>query len=512
MQANLGTGLLALTVTAVMTQAVAGEAPADAAAIMGVQKADDPSGVLGVVSLTGPTHNAGPFFQSLGTNGRSCSTCHLAEQAFSFNAAGARERFAASGGRDPLFAPVDGANCPNLPRHERAAHSLLLHDGLIRVGITLPAKMEFSIRVVHDPYGCALIPDPAGGPPTVSVYRRPLPSANLVFLSAVMFDGRETLAPLASESDFFANLVADLTHQAMDATLGHAQAAQSPTARQLSEIVDFEMGLYTAQLRDDGAGNLAARGARGGPFHLADQPYYPGVNDSLGADPDGKPFDSSAMTLFARWLQPHRDDSGDEDSDDQIRDGPADSGRRDTARRAIAAGEELFNSAPMSIANVRGLNDNAALGKPASFTGHCTSCHDTPNVGNHSLPLPLDIGTAHSARAGMESDPAIAAALAQLSTPDLPVYRIDGCPNPFGAGEPESFYTTDPGKALVTGACSDFNRIKGPILRGLAARAPYFHNGAAADLSAVVNFYNERFSMRLTDEQKSDLVAFLKSL
>src|SRR5262249_19029698 len=123
-----------------------------------------------------------------------------------------------------------------------------------------------------------------------------------------------------------------------------------------------------------------------------------------------------------------------------------------------------------------------------------------------------DIGTAHAARPGMESDPAIAAGLAELSLPDLPVYLISGCPNPFAPGESESFYTTDPGKALITGSCGDFNRVKGPILRGLAARAPYFHNGAAADLREVVSFYDARFSMHLTDQQKSDLVAFLNSL
>jgi hypothetical protein len=78
--------------------------------------------------------------------------------------------------------------------------------------------------------------------------------------------------------------------------------------------------------------------------------------------------------------------------------------------------------------------------------------------------------------------------------------------------ELESFYTTDPGKALISGLCSDFNRGKGPILRGLAARAPYFHNGAAANLDELVNFYNQRFQMNLTEEQKKDLVAFLNSL
>ena len=91
-------------------------------------------------------------------------------------------------------------------------------------------------------------------------------------------------------------------------------------------------------------------------------------------------------------------------------------------------------------------------------------------------------------------------------------YSLPFGPNPFAPGEPESFYTSDPGKALVTGLCSDFNRGKGPVLRGLAARAPYFHNGSAANLQELVNFYNLRFNMQLTEEQKSELVAFLNSL
>jgi len=92
------------------------------------------------------------------------------------------------------------------------------------------------------------------------------------------------------------------------------------------------------------------------------------------------------------------------------------------------------------------------------------------------------------------------------------VFLINGCPNPFNPGQPASFYTTDPGKALVTGLCSDLNRLKGPVLRGLAARAPYFHNGAAATLLDAVNFYNQRFQMSLTPKQKQQLVAFLNSL
>jgi cytochrome c peroxidase len=65
---------------------------------------------------------------------------------------------------------------------------------------------------------------------------------------------------------------------------------------------------------------------------------------------------------------------------------------------------------------------------------------------------------------------------------------------------------------MITGRWADVNKFKGPVLRALAARAPYFHNGSAATLSDVVEFYNRRFSIGLTPQQKSDLVAFLRSL
>jgi len=206
------------------------------------------------------------------------------------------------------------------------------------------------------------------------------------------------------------------------------------------------------------------------------------------------------MLLYSAWQ--NASVSGDYDGQEEQAD----------ARADIAAGEQIFNSAPLTISNVRGLNDNTALHNPTSFAGHCATCHDTPNIGDHSLPLPLDIGTAHTTNANFESDPLIQAAVAQLSMPDLPIFLISGCPNPFNPGQSESFYTSDPGKALISGHCSDFNRIKGPVLRGLAARAPYFHNGAAATLLEVVNFYNQRFQMSLTDTQKRQLVAFLNTL
>jgi len=68
------------------------------------------------------------------------------------------------------------------------------------------------------------------------------------------------------------------------------------------------------------------------------------------------------------------------------------------------------------------------------------------------------------------------------------------------------------GQALIDGNFDHVGKIKGPILRGLSARAPYFHNGSARTLLDAVHFYETRFGLTLTSQQESDLVAFLGSL
>jgi mono/diheme cytochrome c family protein len=49
-------------------------------------------------------------------------------------------------------------------------------------------------------------------------------------------------------------------------------------------------------------------------------------------------------------------------------------------------------------------------------------------------------------------------------------------------------------------------------LRGLVHHAPYFHDGSAADLMAVVEHYDTTFGLNLTPAQKADLVEYLKTL
>lgn len=437
----------------------------------------DPSGVLETYSSAGRLNEKGPFFQSLGTNGRTCATCHVPRNAFGLSASRAEHVYERTRGRDPLFTPVDGAVCEDQPRNT----ALLRHYGLFRIALPLAANPQFTITAVHDPYGCALVTDPTTGIVTVSVYRRPLPATNLGFLTAVQFDGRETVAPLNDPKTYAANLITDLKHQALDATMGHAQASVTPTDAQLDQIVGFEGALKSAQAVDFASGRLNSEGAAGGPLTLSSLPFFPGINDSLGGDPTGAPFNPRAFKLYSQWAtswDPHR--------------------------RSVARGEEIFNTHPLAITDVRGLND--ALNQPV-INGTCSSCHDTPGVGNHSLPVPLEIGTSRSAQ--FETNPQIQAAVSQLSMPDLPVFQIV-CNEGIYAGQ--ITYTSDPAKATLSGLCSDVGRGKGPILRGLAARAPYFHNGSAATLREVVEFYNTRFQMNLTEREKTDLANFLKTL
>ena len=434
----------------------------------------DSSGVLQTFNTDGDLDLSNPFFKSIGTNGRSCVTCHQPSDAWSVTPAHLKARFALSQGLDPIFRPVDGANCPSADvstvEARQKAYDMLLDKGLIRVSIGVPSQAEFAVTGIDDPHNC-----PDTRPSALALFRRPLPGANLRFLSAVMWDGRETFKGQSLEFD--------LKDQALGATLGHAQAAVTPSDDELAAIVQLEIGNYTAQSFDTQAGNLEARGATGGPMPLSKQKFFAGINDPLGADPAG--FNPAAFTLFDDWSPDAKAGTS--------RDRPG-----DDARASVARGATLFNTLPITISGVTGLNDLPGL---STVKGTCTTCHNTPNVGNHSVALAINIG--------VSDYPALSA----LNTTGLPVYTIQcvtGAATPIG--KESTFQTTDPGRALITGKCADVGKMKGPTLRGLAARAPYFHNGSAATLRDVVDFYDQRFNLNLTDQQKQDLVAFLRSL
>ena len=424
----------------------------------------DSTGVLSTYRTDGGIDLGNPFFRSLGTNGRSCGSCHVAEDGWTVTPPRIQARFIASGGTDPIFRPGDGAVCPDADvstlTARTQAYRLLLQKGLIRISMGVPSNANFSITGIQDPYNCSQTT--ATNP---ALYRRPLPATNLGFLSAVMWDGRETVFGAIPGKSI--DLDTSLGNQAVDATLGHAQASTAPTAQQVADIVAFEKANFTAQVADIRAGLLTSNGAQGGPKNLSQQPFYIGINDALGGDPKGVAFNPNAFTIYNAWTtSPY------------------------SSQQSVARGQALFNSFPINITGVGGLND--ALGKQ-TIPGTCTTCHDSFNVGDHSFSVPLAIGTSDY--------PAMAA----LDVSGLPVYTVQ-----CSSGPPR--HVTDLGRAMRSGNCADLGKVKGPILRGWAARAPYFHNGSAATLRDVVEFYNQRFSLNLTDQQKADLVAFPQTL
>ncbi len=238
----------------------------------------DATGTLSTYSTAGGVDQSNPFFQSLGTNGRSCGTCHVAKDG-TIIPADLQARFNSSQGLDPVFRPVDGANCPSADvstiTARQEAYSLLLSKGLIRISLAMPSGADFTIQQISDPYNC---PETTAAQP--AMYRRPLPSTNIDFLSAVMWDGRETVFGAVAGKSI--DLTASLTNQAVDATMGHAQGTLRPSDQQLAQIVGFESALYTAQTNDGNAGSLNAQGGAGGPEQLSAQSFYIGINDALG--------------------------------------------------------------------------------------------------------------------------------------------------------------------------------------------------------------------------------------
>jgi cytochrome c peroxidase len=260
-------------------------------------------------------------------------------------------------------------------------------------------------------------------------------------------------------------------------------------------------------LIDSRAGLLNQNGANGGPALLTTQPFFISINSSVHAlvpaleqpgglvTPGDGQFTPDIFNLYQAWTKQN-------------------GGRYDDfaeARQSIARGEVLFNTLQIPISGVAGINDDVAAGGLVAggiptLQGTCGTCHDTPDVGNHSFPTPLNIGT---------GDPSLNSPFVNLGGLDVSYLpQITVCQKDATTGLPTSNCktTTDLGQGLIDGNFDHLGKIKGPILRGLAGRAPYFHNGSAATLTDVVNFYNTRFTLNLTNQQKQDLVAFLKTL
>lgn len=454
----------------------------------------DAHGVLGVVNAAGPVDTKGhPFFTPLGTNGRACVSCHQPSDGMSLSVKTIRERWTATHGRDPIFAAFDGANCPALPQELESSHSLLLDRGLFRVAEPWPPrdhdgraiKPEFKIEVVRDPTGCNTSPVYGLNSPTpmVSVFRRPRVAGNLKYVTNAggVFNAKNLAMTMPLDPDtgkpVGLNFMADareltLKTQAIDAVLGHEQGAAAPTPEQLRKIVAFESQVYVAQ-KSDAVGGLLQY--KGGPPALGPEAMRDGQQGVLADYLDNPVFKS-----FAMWKA----------------SAPAEAPKQRAFRASVARGFDIFFTRPFWIRDVQHIN-TVGLGNPAKRT--CATCHNTSLTGQDLTAGWGDLGTANTPWAG--------------DAPDLPLFKItcneDAAPHTFLG---RVIYTHDPGRALVSGRCVDVGSIVMQQLRGLSARAPYFSNGSARSLRELVDFYDRRFNIGFSEQEREDLVNFLSVL
>ncbi|MEN9683204.1 MAG: hypothetical protein RLZZ427_955 [Pseudomonadota bacterium] len=448
-------------------------------------------GVVRTLLNGGPMPTKGhPFFEPIGSNGRACVTCHQPADGMSLSAASAATQWDATSGKDPLFAAVDGSNCPTLPQAEKASHSLLIERGLFRIQRPWPVRQwqgkpvtpDFTLDVVRDPNGCnsGAHYGPAAG--NVSVYRRPRPVSNFKYLLAVGFayDPKQGIA-LPRDPDGHGqqsgNLMADnraanLREQMEDAAASHLQLMGKLTPRQEARIADFELRLHTAQQVSREGGALDSMGAQGGPAKLRDS--QPGALGSMG---------TPVWAEFAAWENLS----------------PADAARLSPSqlafRKSVARGALTFRNKTFLITDSSGINAPVGFGNPVRNS--CVFCHNMTQMGNDVAPGQVDLGTTTLPFA----DP----------WPDLPLFRITCLkrPHPFYG---RVFYTYDPGFALTTGRCADAGKITLQSMRGLAARAPYFSNGLAKDLRGIVEYYERRYNIGYTEQEKQDLVNLMSVL
>jgi len=447
-------------------------------------------GVLRTLLVGGPMDTKGhPFFEPIGSNGRACVTCHQPSDGMSLSAASAAERWDVTNGRDPLFAAYDGSNCPLLPQAQKSSHSLLIERGLVRIELPWPVTErdgmkvtpDFRIEVVRDPNGCNSGPQYGPDAGLISVYRRPRPIGNMKYLLAVgfPFDPKSGLAlPLDPDTGkpMSGNLMADnrvgnLRLQMEDASRTHLGMLSVLGKKDRERIRDFEMRLYVAQQRSK-VGAVDEGGALGGPVTLRDS--EPGALGSIGVPVWGE---------FAAW---------ETISDaDRARLSPEEL----AFRQSVARGARLFRERMFLITDSSGINSPMGFGNPV--LNSCVFCHNMTRMGNDVAPGQVDLGTTTLPFA----DP----------WDDLPLFRITCLkePHPYYGRE---ILTYDPGFALSTGRCADVGKITLQSMRGLAARAPYFSNGLAKDLRGVVEYYERRYNIGYTEQEKQDLVNLMSVL
>jgi cytochrome c peroxidase len=230
----------------------------------------NPGGEAATFSTRGSVNLTGEFFKAHGTNGQSCATCHIPEEAWSISHGTLQRLFNETGGTHPVFNPID-ANNPNMDvstvEARRAAYSMLLTRGVFRRGGAPRPDSEWELIAVEDPHGFADVN-------RLVHWRRSMPTINFPVGGLVVnWDAGSNVGK--GQRAALVNLTNRLLTGAMQ--------GPPPKPEVIDDIVDFETSLFTAQVTVQGVGRLDSDGARGGPEALSKMSAVEGRFDLFDA-------------------------------------------------------------------------------------------------------------------------------------------------------------------------------------------------------------------------------------
>jgi hypothetical protein len=423
-----------------------------------LEAAGNDYGVAETFHTSGAIDFTNPFFQALGTNPRTCATCHSPNQGWTMTSEANKQLFKDTDGLAPLFNLVDQGTRPDADISTKHARKVTFTPNTINLGVTrftrnIPATAEFTVAP-EDPSGFST-------PTQVLNFRRPTATANESKVSSIL----NTSGPVQDIPVTLAGLMSGAAglHEQRDLVANPVPTDVRNAGR------DFMFGVFLAQIIDNQAGRLDEGGALGGPANLATFPFTLGMNDPMAPG-----FNRKVFNIFDAWevfaVNGHHNDCDGE------------------AKASIYRGQEIFNFNEFVISGVPGFTDLSGTETP--ITGTCSTCHNTPNVGGHSVIRMMDIGTADEPNC----------------SPGLPILAVTKKTDPSVTRR-----ICDMGRG-GNGVWADLAKFRVPPLRGLAARPPYFHDGQARNIRAAIRYHEQRFNIDLGHGKRKDLEAFLGAL
>jgi cytochrome c peroxidase len=460
-----------------------------AVSLLAFSACDGPVNEAGTTSVSAAVKQKQPDGEELfntafaGTNGRSCASCHVPGEHFALTPAHVAATLA-SNPSDPLFNPMD-ADDPTaaVPSYEH------LKKGLVRVTLTLPDNMD-----VLDPFTGAVVTRPDR---TLDVWRAVPTVENAAITAPYQYDGRK----------------GTLQQQAQGAISSHSQGPIVASA-DLDAIADFQKNRFTSNR----AKWVAQKLEKGWPMATIDRPEL--KMDELTAS------QQRGLAIYNAACEPcHGGATTHQIVDRAVHDFAIPEVKTDgnvlydvsvtppVPVKAPLPNDEFLN---IGTANLTYLGQ---LGFPGMF--------------NATVPMPqyryrfYTDATRTTVRADLPPVPQF-----DPTNPFLPATDANGAPI-VGPNFLPQFWSTDPGRAIVTGDPHDFEAFDVPALRGIANSAPYFHDNSAETLRDLVNVYSRFivqffpmlnrplvnppepgsfFPESFTPAEKDDLMAFLTIL